>query len=307
MNLDLSAMHFGPAAGMIKTVPDVVKAARSLASVIPVGSITQDELVGNAGQNETALGNGDAYLNALGLPNAGLEAYVSMLPTMRSIAEGAGKLLLPSVAGFCVREYVTVTAALAALGFRAIKLNLGCPNVRDAAGAIKPIASFDRTLMCAIMGGCAEILPPGSTLYLKMSPYTNPLELTEVAQTIVELAFRFRHIRIKVVTSNTFPNCMAFNPDGRPAINAKTTAGAPVTMGGGSGGDLFRAIAVGQVGQFVTTFANRRAAIGVIGVGGIVTAEHAREYWYAGAEGIEVGSGYRKYGPRVLEDIALGV
>ncbi len=309
MDIDLCRMPFGPAAGMVRTLDAVREACKGSSTHILFGSITDDPRAGNSGQREAGLPGG-AYLNSIGLQNRGILAAteLSSLPEILIIGRKAGKTIVPSIAGFNQHQYSVLLGTVTALGFKHIELNLGCPNVRDG-GQQKPIISFDTNALRELLSHVVPSAGRGITLYLKLSPYSDPAQLRATARVIAGCAVDARafNTRIVVVTSNTFPNCLAFQDDGIPIINARTPDGTSVIFGGGSGGALFRAIAVGQVRQFVDAFSELQVTVPVIGVGGIDSASAAREHLRAGAIGFQVASHVHMHGIRVIDEIAMGL
>lgn len=309
MDIDLSRMPFGPAAGMVKTLEDVREACKGSSTHIVIGSITDDRRAGNSGQREVEISAG-VYLNSIGLENKGLLAAteISSLPEILRIGKRAGKTIVPSVAGFNRHQYSVLLGTVASLGFRHVELNFGCPNVLDD-GKQKPILSFDTKALDELLRYLIPSAGRGITLYLKLSPYSDPFQLKAVARVIARHAVDAHTFdtSLVVVTSNTFPNCLAFTEDGAPVINARTSDGTSVIFGGGSGSSLFRAIAVGQVRQFVDAFRELEVTVPVIGVGGIDSAKAAREHLRAGAIGFQVGSHVRMYGVRAIDEIAMGL
>lgn len=109
-------------------------------------------------------------------------------------------------------------------------------------------------------------------LTLKLSPYSNPSELREVAEAIAASG------KVAgVVTSNTFANGY-MEQNGEPVIASE--------YGGVSGRALFP-IALGQVRQFRQILPEE---IVVIGVGGIESKDDVSHYQQAGADAVQAAS-----------------
>jgi dihydroorotate dehydrogenase (fumarate) len=299
---DLSTIYWAPAAGMVKTEGNVLDICQTPVTYIVVGSITVEPRSGNSGARECATLLDRAYINALGLDNLGLDAYTRILPKMFAMTERSGKTLVPSIAGFDSLEYAILARTVYDLGFKNIEINLGCPNVKDG-GKQKPIVSFNTSLLRKTITVCADPAPAGTHIYIKLSLYSDPLQLQSVARAIAGIARRYPYLHFFVVASNTFPNCVAYAEDGISIIMARSPDGSEVRMGGGSGGTLFRAMTVGQVLQFVPLL--RSANVRIIGCGGVETASDAMEHLRAGAVGFQVGSAVRRYGSRALLDLAM--
>ena len=106
-------------------------------------------------------------------------------------------------------------------------------------------------------------------IWVKLSPYSDPGLLKEVAEVINEAPPPVA----AVVTCNTFPNAYA----GKGAISP---------MGGlaGLSGPALKPIALGQVVQFRK---HLKEEIDVIGVGGITTGNDAVDFFEAGAKAVQ--------------------
>jgi dihydroorotate dehydrogenase (fumarate) len=247
------------AAGTCKTVEDVKRLATSATAAIMVGSITKEERTGNSGEVYWA---GPMFsLNSLGLPNRGAGYYMATLPEMVKVAHGAGKLLFVNVAGFSPNEYADLASVAVWGGADLVELNLGCPNVWND-GAQKRIACFDPELVDQTLERVQERIGVGERLAVKISPFSDPFALAEVARVIGGSKM------VKIVTTvNTFPNAFSYNK-GKPRI----------TPGGGLAGfagPAMKPIGLGQVLQLRGLLPMR---IQLVGVGGVTHGEDIREY-----------------------------
>jgi dihydroorotate dehydrogenase (fumarate) len=248
-----------------KSPEDIEALARTRIGAIVVGSITPEPRDGNP---EPRLFIGDGYaLNSFGMPNGGIDYYREELPGMIRTAHDADKKLILSVAGFSLNDYTELARFAGEVQPDILELNLGCPNVGG-----KPIASFDLEYMSKIIRTAHE--HADIPLTVKLSPYSNPATLTEVARLIGDSG-----LVSGVVTSNSFPNSLMFHEDGSPVLAAEN--------GGGMTGEALRPIALGQVAAF------RRALpeeIAVIGAGGIETKAHVDLFRRAGANAVQAAT-----------------
>jgi dihydroorotate dehydrogenase (fumarate) len=128
----------------------------------------------------------------------------------------------------------------------------------------------------------------GSDFDVKVSPYSNPAMIPLVAGVLKR--YGVRH----VVTSNTFPNGIAFKEDGKPAISVPSGYA-------GIAGNALHHIALGQVAQFREEL--HEASIGVIGVGGVTSGERLLAMHRAGAVGVQIGTGFGKQGGKIFSDV----
>lgn len=261
------------AAGTCKMIEDVERLSRSATAAIMVGSITMEPRTGNSGDVYWA---GPMFsLNSLGLPNRGAEYYSKAPPEMVRIAHDSGKPLLVSVAGFAPSEYAELASLAVWGGADLVELNLGCPNVWHD-GAQKRIACFDAELVDQIQERVLERVGSDAKIAVKISPFSDPFALAEVARVIGESKM------VKVVTTvNTFPNTFSFNGE-KPRI----------TPGGGLAGfagPAMKPIGLGQVRQLRGLLPN---SIEIIGAGGITQGGDIREYRQSGAVAVQVATAY---------------
>lgn len=273
------------AAGTAKSVDDVRELARSAVSAVTVGSITVAARSGNAGE---VYAPREGYaINALGMPNRGLEHYREALSEMAELTRAAGKPLIVSVAGFSPEEYGQLAGAAAASGADLVELNLGCPNVWND-GSQHRIASFDPDLVArSVAAAAAAVVGTGVGLGAKLSPLGDPLLLADVAAVLAESPVRF------VVSCNTFPNGLVLREDGRPAIDVGY---------GGVSGPAMKPIALGQISQLRTLLPDR---IDLVGAGGVRSGADIHDLLQAGAAAVGVATAFwnAEEDPRVFGDL----
>lgn len=202
-------------------------------------------------------------MNSVGLANPGLEAVRQRdLPAMLARAKGRFQVLV-NVVGFTMDEYARVVEGLAGLqGIVAFELNLSCPNT--AHGGIEFGAEPES--VAAVVQQCRGVTDV--PLLAKLSPVlADPAAIAAVA---VESG------AAGVSLVNTFPGTLS-EEDGGPRLGAG--------RGGVSGPPLLPigVLAVRQTRQ-------RLPQAVIIGVGGIRSAEDARQYLRAGADLVAIGT-----------------
>lgn len=272
------------AAGTCKTLEDVEKFARSAVSAIVVGSVTLEGRMGNEGN---VFWPGPMYSqNALGMPNRGRDYYREVLPRMVDAAHAAGKALILSVAGFSHIEYGELALLAHEGGVDCIELNLGCPNVWND-GEQKKIASFDPFGIAAIMAEVERKVPDSRPVGVKLSPYSDPGMLGEVAETLKDLPIRY------VATCNTFPNSLVLGENGKPVIDIGFA---------GLSGPVMKPVGLGQVRQLRELLPD---TIQLVGVGGITKGRDIWEYQQVGASSVQAATAYwnSNENPGVFGDI----
>jgi dihydroorotate dehydrogenase (fumarate) len=162
------------------------------------------------------------------------------------------------------------------LGADLVELNLGCPNVWQGDDQ-KPIACFIPPLVTDILDFVEQGVGAEARVAVKISPFSNPGALADVARTIAKSAL------VKAVTAvNTFPNAFSFGKDGKPAI----------TPGGGFAGMAGRALKPIGLGQVRRLRALLPDHIQIIGVGGIDHGLDVLEYRTCGASAVQVATAY---------------
>lgn len=251
--------------------------SKSVASVILTGSYTKLKRTGNEG-NVWWVGSGVA-LNSLGMPNGGEEYLKDTLRLMVQVAHDAGKSLIVNVAGFNAGEYAELTETALEHGADGVELNLGCPNVVTGDNERKPIPSYSEDVFAEILETVSLVCDDTTVIWIKVSP--NPM-----GDMIKRLAARVaRHKCVKAVTAiNTFPNCYALGPGGKPRIT--------VGLAGMSGAAL-KTVGLGQVLQWRQALPLRTK---VIGVGGIRTGQDIDDYAKVGADAFQVTTELLKSG-----------
>ncbi len=205
---------------------------------------------------ETASG----MLNAIGLANVGVDAFISdKLPFLAK----AKATVIANVLGSTPDEYAEVAARLeASPTVEAIELNISCPNVKcgglqfgtdpEAAAEVTRAArrTFSRTLM------------------VKLSPQASSIPAMARA---VEAAGADA-----ISLINTIP-AMAIDVEKRRPVLANVV--------GGLSGPAIKPIALRMVRE-----AYGAVKIPIVGIGGIMNATDAIEFFLAGASAVQVGT-----------------
>lgn len=257
-------------AGVCKTP---ARAAEWL-TIAPVvsGSYTAQRRTGNFGQVmwpqtlEELLTNGYG-LNSYGMPNMGFIPAANAFTVMEP-----SQPLIVSVAGFSVRDYLHGIKIFGSVSsVTAIELNFGCPNTL---GDHPDIISFSPKVLDRLLKDVAfDNELTDKPIWLKLSPYSNPLELKRMANIVNKYA---RDLTLAIVTCNTFPNTYVTEADVTPNNGMA-----------GLSGPMMKPIALGQVKQFRQYL---DAEIDVIGVGGISTSDDIVDFLEAGAKAVQITS-----------------
>jgi dihydroorotate dehydrogenase (NAD+) catalytic subunit len=254
-------------------------------------TITLRERLGNPPPRvvETPAG----MLNAIGLQNPGVEKFIEeKLPYFLQL----GIPIVASVMGHSVEEFKAVVKVLeGADGIDGYELNLSCPNVnydaRVRAIHESPVRTDDSGLrMFAHDAGMIEKVVRAvravtkKTIIAKLGP-----DVSDIAK-MASAAERAGADAVSLI--NTFIAMVIDVKTRRPVLGNKT---------GGLSGPCIRPIAVRMTWETA-----KKVKIPVIGIGGIMNAGNALEFFVAGASAIQVGTA-AFINPRAPLDILEGI
>ncbi|MFO1463873.1 MAG: dihydroorotate dehydrogenase [bacterium] len=198
-------------------------------------------------------------INAIGLQNVGIEAFIrDKLPFL----ESRGVVVIANIFGNTLDEYVEIARQLDATSVQAVELNISCPNVK--AGGME--FGNDPKMAAKVTEAVRRAF--GRHLMVKLSP--NVTSIVEVA----------KHVEAAGADSLSMINTIT-----AMAINTKTRKPMIANRIGGLSGPAIRPIAVRMVAQTYP-----EVKIPIVGIGGIVNANDALEFFIAGAAAIQVGT-----------------
>lgn len=295
----------GNAAGTVRTIEQVRKLARSAVTRITVGSITKHAREGNmpipGGHIYYFDDKTGASVNALGIPNVGIEAFGNMLDEMVSLAHAAdNKELWVSVAGFSPEEFVELATACFAHGVDGVELNLGCPNIHDG-GVSKPIFSYNAEMVCEVLEYMdAAFVGQGRRIGVKISPVPGDI--------LVDLVHAVNRSMVvtDVIAVNTIPDQELKDKAGASALAYMPPGGDTVKKTGGLAGTPLRAEGLRVVRELRSHSEKAKATLirstKLWVVGGIASGADLMEYFRETDEidGFEVGTAYYEN-----EDVAI--
>ncbi len=206
-------------------------------------------------------------INSIGLPNRGLQGYLSEdLPELARLPVP----LITNVMGSSAEEIAELLRACAERPeIAAFELNVSCPNVQTGLDIGADPVQLQRVL--------TQVRPAtAKPLIVKLTP--NCASVAECAAAAeaggadaLSLINTLRALALAPPTRPSSPAAAA-----RPWLGGRT---------GGLSGAAIRPVALAQVAAVAA-----RVAIPVIGMGGIQTAAHAREFLDVGAQLIAVGT-----------------
>lgn len=215
-------------------------------------------------------------LNCVGLQNKGVDYFCKHIyPEIQSLPTH----VIVNVSGSSIEDYAECAARINELDkIPAIELNISCPNVKQGGMAFGVTCEGAYSVVSAVR----EVYH--KTLIVKLSP--NVTDITEIARAAEDAGAD------SLSLINTLLG-MAIDIEHRcPKLSIST---------GGLSGPAVRPVAVRCVWQVA-----HAVRIPVIGLGGIMTAEDAIEFFMAGARAIEVGTA-SFVNPSAASDIAVGI
>jgi dihydroorotate dehydrogenase (NAD+) catalytic subunit len=206
-------------------------------------------------------------VNSIGLPNKGVERYLTDdLPELARLPVP----LITNVMGSTAEELVELVRTCGGRQeIAAIELNVSCPNVQTGLDIGADPTQLERVV--------AAVRPSTSKpLIVKLTPNCADVAACAVA------AEEGGGDAVSLI--NTL-RAMALAPSGRPKPGE---TGAKPWLGGGAGGlsgPAIRPVALAQVAAVA-----QRVSIPVVGMGGIQTSAHARQFLDVGATLVAVGT-----------------
>ncbi len=211
-------------------------------------------------------------LNALGLPNPGIEEY----PREIEKAVSAGVPVIGSIFGGSANEFTALARAMSRTGVRAIELNLSCPHAEGFGTEVGSDPHLVERIVRRVRA--ATTLP----VIAKLTPNTSdPGALARAAE---------RGGANAVSAINTVRG-LAIEPELRRPVLAHGI--------GGLSGPAIKPVGLACVWQIYEAI-----DLPIVGIGGISTATDVVEYLLAGASAVEIGTAVAQDGIEVFGTVA---
>lgn len=232
-----------------------VSIANKMGGIITKG-ITVKPRIGNPPPRiwETPSG----ILNSVGLENPGIEKFCSViLPKLKNLRTN----LIVNIAGSSVQEYEALVERLSSEPIDGIEINVSCPNIKND----KMIGQSAKATYKVVY--CVRKKTKKFIITKLTANFIDPLITAQAA-----------------VDAGTDAICVINTLYGI-AIDAKT--GKPCLGGitGGLSGPAIKPFALYCVWHLAS-----KIKVPIIGCGGIVSADDVREFLFAGAKLVEIGS-----------------
>jgi len=215
-------------------------------------------------------------LNAVGLQNKGVDYFISSIyPRIKDFDTH----IMVNVSGSAIDDYIETAAKVNELAqIPAIELNISCPNVKQGGMAFGVNCQAAAEVVKAVRNVYHK------TLIVKLSP-----NVTDIASIAC------------AVEAEGADSVSLINTILGMAINAETRKPLLSTVTGGLSGPCVKPIALRMVWQVANA-----VKIPVIGMGGIMNASDAIEFFLAGATAIEIGTA-NFIDPAISEKVVDGI
>lgn len=205
---------------------------------------------------ETASG----MLNSIGLANIGVNKFIN--EKLQFLSRLKTKIII-NIAGSTIEEYRKIIKILDDFeGFHAYEINVSCPNVKKGGLSfgtnIKTVAQITK-----IVRGATK-----RPIIVKLTP--NVTSVSDFA---------------KVVESEGADAISLINTLVGMSIDVKTRKPKLSTITGGLSGPAIKPVALAKVYEVVN-----KVTIPVIGIGGIMNAMDALEFFIVGAKAVQIGT-----------------
>ena len=221
-------------------------------------SLSMNPRVGNAPPRivETASG----MLNSIGLANVGVRSFIEdKLPHLREL----GTSIIANIAANSIEEYCAVLSILEEQkGIDAYEINVSCPNVKE--GGLSFGQRCDRT--AEVTRSVRKLT--NKPIIIKLTP--NVTHISEFARAVADEGAD------AVSLINTVVGM---------AIDIHTRRPKLSTVTGGLSGPAVKPIALARIYEV-----SKAVSIPIIGMGGIMTADDAIEFFLAGSTAIQIGT-----------------
>lgn len=199
-------------------------------------------------------------LNSIGLQNDGLKAFLkTRLPYLARF----NTPVIANIAGKSKKEFVELAKTLAkAPQIKALELNISCPNVEKGGMQFGCSAELTKEMVKAVRSAT------GMPLIVKLSP--NVTDITAIAKAAKDAGADILSLINTVLAM---------------AIDIETMKPRIGRGMAGLSGPAIKPIAVRMVWQVA-----QMVKLPIIGIGGIMNAEDAVEFFLAGASAVQVGT-----------------
>jgi len=226
--------------------------------------------------NPTVVQVSCGLINAMGLPNPGIDEFAEEIREARTSLEVP---LIVSVYGYSEEEYATVARKAVEAGADAVELNVSCPHVKETGSEI----GQDLEILAKVVSKVKSTI--NRPVFVKLSP--NVTSIADIAEVVVKAG-------ADALT--------AINTVKAMAIDTETTIPILSNRVGGLSGQAIKPIALRCVYDIY-----ERVKVPIIGCGGVTDWRDAVEFLLAGASAVQIGTAIATEGPGVFKAVSHGI
>ncbi|XES77839.1 MAG: dihydroorotate dehydrogenase [Candidatus Bathyarchaeia archaeon] len=226
--------------------------------------------------NPTVVQAKNALINAVGLPNPGINQYTEEITYSKTLLKVP---LIVSVFGYTAEEYALVSQKAADAGADAVELNVSCPHVKYTGSEIGQNPKLLTEVICKVKAATQK------PVIVKLSP--NVTDITELA---------------KAAEKAGADALTVVNTVRAVVIDIETQTPILSNVRGGMSGPAVKPIALRCVYDVFEA-----VKLPIFGCGGITNWKDAVEFFLAGASAVQVGTAVASEEPSVFQAINRGV
>lgn len=216
-------------------------------------------------------------VQSMGLPNLGYKEYIKFAALLKKY----NKPIIGSIAGLCIKDYITMVQEFQNSEVDLIEINFSCPNIEG-----KPQVAYDIEQSEEILKAISNL--GDKPIGLKLPPYYDFVHHKQMAELIKKYNVAF------ITCINSVGNVLVIDPETeKPRIKPKKGFG-------GLGGSCIKPIALANVRKFYELLEGK---VQIFGVGGIQTGIDVFEFLLAGADAVQVATTFKEEGASCFERI----
>lgn len=227
--------------------------------------------------NPTVVQSKCGLINAMGLPNPGVDVYVEEIKHVKSLF---CQPLIVSIFGYSSEDYVVVAKKVVEAGADALELNVSCPHVKQTGSEI----GQNPDVLFKVVSAVKEAVRV--PVFVKLSP--NVTDVVLLASAAVAAG-------ADALT--------AVNTLRAIAIDVETAKPILSNIRGGLSGSAMKNVAL----RCVYDIREKIVDTPIIGCGGISNWQDAVEFFLAGASAVQIGTAIAFEGPEVFQTINQGI
>ena len=215
--------------------------------------------------------------NSFGMPSRDPAVWQADVAVAKQ-ALAAGQILIVSVVGTpddggcaaLAADYARAAAMASEAGADAVEINLSCPNVVSGEGSI-----FTDPTLSAEVSKTVKAAIGATPLIIKIGYIADAARLAAVA--------RANAPHVSAISAINTLSFEVVGPNGGPALPGRLRSGVC--------GAAIRQCAMTQARRTVEIVQREKYDIAVIGVGGVMTADHIRDYFNIGVDAVMSATG----------------